>query len=42
MDTEASHALGSALGIMFLNSSKLQPEIEAAKAELRAAGVATE
>ena len=42
MDTEASHALGSALGMMFLNSPKLQSQIEAAKAELRAAGVAAE
>jgi acid phosphatase (class A) len=42
MDTEASHALGSALGIMFLMNPKLQPQIEAAKAELRAAGVASE
>jgi acid phosphatase (class A) len=41
-DTEASHALGSALAIMFLNSSKLQPLIDSAKAELRAAEVATE
>jgi acid phosphatase (class A) len=40
-DTEASHALGSALGIMFLSSPKLQSQIEASKAELRAAGVAT-
>ena len=40
-DTEASHALGSALGMMFLRSPKLQSEIEASKAELRAAGIAT-
>jgi acid phosphatase (class A) len=40
-DTEASHALGSALGIMFLASPKLQSEIEATAAELRAAGIAT-
>jgi acid phosphatase (class A) len=42
MDIEASHALGSALGIMFLNNPKLQPQIEAARAELRAAAVASE
>ena len=41
-DTEASHALGSALGMMFLNSPNLKPEIEASKKELREAGVATE
>jgi acid phosphatase (class A) len=41
-DTEASHALGSALGMMFLNSPKLKPEIEAAKAELREAGITTD
>lgn len=41
-DTEASHALGSSLGIMFLSSPTLQSQIAAAKAELRAAGVATE
>lgn len=42
MDTEASHALGSALGEMFLNSSILKSQIEAAKAELLAAGVAAQ
>lgn len=42
MDTEASHALGSALGMMFLNSPKLQEQIAAAKKELVQAGVATE
>lgn len=36
-DVEASHALGNALGIMLLNNSTLKPQIEAAKAELRAA-----
>jgi acid phosphatase (class A) len=40
-DTEASHALGSALGIMFLNSPALKAQIEASKAELREAGIAT-
>jgi acid phosphatase (class A) len=41
-DTEASHALGNALGIMFLNSPKLKLQIEAARKELLEAGVATE
>ena len=36
-DTEASHALGSAVGIMLLRNPALKPQIEAAKAELRAA-----
>lgn len=36
-DVEASHALGSAVGIMLLNNAALKPQIEAAKAELRAA-----
>lgn len=36
-DVEASHALGNALGILLLKNSTLQPQIEAAKAELRAA-----
>ena len=36
-DIEASHALGNALGIMFLNSPALKTQIEAARAELRAA-----
>lgn len=38
-DVEASHALGSALGMMLLNNATLKPQIEAAKAELRAAGL---
>lgn len=41
MDTEASHALGSALGAMFLNSPKLKTLIEESKAELQDAGIAT-
>jgi acid phosphatase (class A) len=41
-DVEASHALGSAVGIELLNNAALQPMIEAAKAELRAAHVITE
>jgi acid phosphatase (class A) len=36
-DVEASHALGTALGVMLLNSQALKPEFEAARAELRAA-----
>ncbi|HWF48285.1 MAG TPA: phosphatase PAP2 family protein [Bryobacteraceae bacterium] len=36
-DVEASHALGSAVGIMLLNNAALQADIQAAKAELRAA-----
>jgi acid phosphatase (class A) len=38
-DVEASHALGSAVGIMLLNSEAAKPQIEAARAELRAAGL---
>jgi acid phosphatase (class A) len=40
-DTEASHALGSALGIMLLNNPALKPRIEASKAELLAAHLTT-
>ncbi len=36
-DLEASHALGNALGILLLKNAALQPQIEASKAELRAA-----
>lgn len=36
-DVEASHALGSAVGIMLLNNAALKADIEAAKAELLAA-----
>jgi acid phosphatase (class A) len=36
-DTEASHALGSAIGITLLNNATLKPMIEASKAELREA-----
>lgn len=38
-DVEASHALGNAVGIMLLNNAGLKPAIEAARAELRAAGL---
>jgi acid phosphatase (class A) len=36
-DIEASHTLGTAIGIELLNSVKLKPMIEASKAELRSA-----
>jgi len=38
-DTEASHALGTAVAVQILNSPKIAPLAEAAKAELRAAGL---
>jgi acid phosphatase (class A) len=38
-DVEASHALGTALGVMLLNNAALLPRIEASKAELRAAHI---
>lgn len=40
-DVEASHALGNAVGILLLHNPGLQPQIEAARAELRAAGLNT-
>jgi acid phosphatase (class A) len=40
-DTEASHALGNALGIMLLNNAALKPQIEASRAELLAAHLTT-
>jgi acid phosphatase (class A) len=36
-DVEASHALGNAIGIRLLNSASLKSQIEAARAELKAA-----
>lgn len=36
-DVDASHALGTALGVMFLESAAAKPQIEAARKELRAA-----
>jgi acid phosphatase (class A) len=36
-DVEASRALGTAVGVMLLNNAALKPQIDAAKAELRAA-----
>jgi acid phosphatase (class A) len=41
-DLEASHALGNALGTMFLNNATLKPQIEAARAELRKAHLTAE
>jgi acid phosphatase (class A) len=38
-DVEASHALGNAVGILLLNNPGLKPQIEAARVELRAAGL---
>lgn len=36
-DVDASHALGAAVGTMLLNNAALKPEIDAARAELKAA-----
>jgi len=36
-DVEASRALGTAVGVLLLNSASLKPEFDAARAELRAA-----
>jgi acid phosphatase (class A) len=38
-DVEAGHVLGTTLGVLLLHNAALQPEIEAAKAELRAAQI---
>jgi acid phosphatase (class A) len=38
-DVEAGHVLGTALGVLFLHNEKLKPELEAAKAELKSAGI---
>jgi acid phosphatase (class A) len=40
-DVDASHALGVAVGTMLLNNAALKPEIDAARAELRAARITT-
>jgi acid phosphatase (class A) len=40
-DVEASHALGTAVGILLLNNTALKPDIAAAKAELRTSSLAT-
>jgi acid phosphatase (class A) len=38
-DVEAGHVLGTTLGVLLLNNAALKPEIEASKAELRAAQI---
>jgi acid phosphatase (class A) len=40
-DVDASHALGTAVGLMLLNNASLKPEIDAARAELKAAHLTT-
>ncbi|HWZ50055.1 MAG TPA: phosphatase PAP2 family protein [Granulicella sp.] len=39
-DVEAGHVLGTTLGVVLLRNAALQPEIAAAKVELKAAGIA--
>ena len=39
-DVEAGHVLGTTLGVLFLHNKALKPEVEAAKAELKSAGIA--
>jgi acid phosphatase (class A) len=41
-DVEASRALGTAVGVMLLNNAALRPQIDAARAELRAMHVTAE
>ena len=41
-DVEASRAFGTALGVMLLENAALKPQIDAAKAELRAAHISAE
>lgn len=41
-DTQASRALGTALGVMFLNNAAMKPQFEAARAELQAAHLTAE
>ena len=41
-DVEASRALGTAVGVLLLNNAALRPQIDAAKAELRAAHITSE
>ena len=41
-DVEASRAFGTALGVLLLNNAALKPQIDAAKAELRAAHIIAE
>jgi acid phosphatase (class A) len=38
-DVEAGHVLGTTLGVLLLNNAALRPEIQASKAELRAAQI---
>jgi acid phosphatase (class A) len=38
-DVEAGHVLGTTLGVLLLNNSILKPELQASKAELRAAQI---
>jgi acid phosphatase (class A) len=38
-DVEAGHALGTAIGLRLLENAALRPDVEAARAELRAAGI---
>jgi acid phosphatase (class A) len=38
-DVEASHAFGNALAVLFLHNAALKPQLDAARAELRAAHV---
>ena len=39
-DVEAGHVLGTALGVLLLHNEALKPEIDAARAELKSAGIA--
>ena len=39
-DVEAGHVLGTALGVLLLHNEALRPEIDAARAELKSAGIA--
>jgi len=39
-DVEAGHVLGTTLGVLLLHNVGLKPEIDAAKAELKSAGIA--
>jgi acid phosphatase (class A) len=38
-DVEAGHAFGTTLGTLLLHNAAIKPELEAAKAELRAAHI---
>ena len=39
-DVEAGHVLGTTLGVLLLHNEQLSPEVDAAKAELKSAGIA--